>query len=203
MQNGGAGGDIGPWGGAVRSGLESHILKVVMAHVVFLRAANVGGKNVFRPAQLAAALAHLEVVNVGAAGTFVVHAKASAAAIRREILSRLPFEPALAVRPASEVTALVESEPFRGEPLSKDLRGWVAVLTSAPKSKPALPLTKPAGKPWCVRFDRVEGVYALGLSHRRPGVSVFPNQVVEAVLGVPATTRWWETFEKVAAIAGR
>jgi uncharacterized protein (DUF1697 family) len=174
-----------------------------MAHVVFLRAANVGGKNVFRPAQLAAALAHLEIVNVGAAGTFVVRAQASAAAIRREILARLPFELALAVRPASEVTALVESEPFRGEALSNDLRGWVAVLTGASKSKPALPLTKPAGKSWCVRFDRVEGVYALGLSQRRPGVSVFPNQVVEAALGVPATTRWWETFEKVATIAAR
>jgi uncharacterized protein (DUF1697 family) len=172
-----------------------------MAHVVFLRAANVGGKNVFRPAQLASALAHLEVVNIGAAGTFVVRAKASAAAIRREILSRLPFEPAMAVRPASEVLALVNGAPFEGQSFSKDLRGWGAVLCGAPKSKPALPLAKPDGKSWSVRFDRVEGVYALGLSHRRPGVSVFPNQVVEAALGVPATTRWWETFVKVAEIA--
>ena len=103
-----------------------------MSHVVFLRAANVGGKNVFRPAQLAASLAHLEIVNVGAAGTFVVRAGASAAAIRREILARLPFEPAIAVRPGSEVVALVRSDPFRGVALSKDLRGWAAVLCGAP-----------------------------------------------------------------------
>ena len=69
-----------------------------MGHVVFLRAANVGGRNVFKPAQLARDLAHLDVVNVGAAGTFVVRGKASAAAVRREILERLPFEPTMARR---------------------------------------------------------------------------------------------------------
>ena len=132
-----------------------------MAHVVFLRAANVGGKNVFRPAQLAAALAHLEVVNLGAAGTFVVRAPASAASIRREILSRLPFEPAIAVRPAREVVALVRSEPFRGIALSKDLRGWAAVLCGPPRTRPTLPLVKPAGRNWSVRFDRIDGPFAL------------------------------------------
>ncbi len=174
-----------------------------MPHVVFLRAANVGGKNVFRPAQLAAELAHLDLVNVGAAGTFLVRGKATAAAIRREILARLPFEPAIAVRPAEEVLALVRSAPFRGVAFSKDLRGWVAVLAALPKARPALPLVAPAGKSWSVRFDRVAGAFALGLWHRRPRGFVFPNQVVERALGVPVTTRWWETFERVAALMSR
>jgi uncharacterized protein (DUF1697 family) len=171
-----------------------------MAHVVFLRAANVGGKNVFRPARLAADLAHLDVVNVGAAGTFVVRGEATPAAIRREILSRLPFEPGIAVRPAGEIVALVRSEPFRGVAFSKDLRGWVAALAGRPKVCPALPLHAPAGREWRVRLDRVEGAYALGLCHRRPGGFTYPSPVVEDALGVPATTRWWETFERVAAL---
>jgi uncharacterized protein (DUF1697 family) len=171
-----------------------------MAHVVFLRAANVGGKNVFRPAQLARSLAHLEVVNVGAAGTFVVRAAASATAIRKEILSRLPFEPAIAVRPASEIAALVKSKPFASERFSKDVRAWVAALCGPPKKRPELPIEAPANRPWSVRFDRIEGAFALGVLHRRPGGSLFPNQVVEAALGVPATTRWWETFEKLAGL---
>jgi len=171
-----------------------------MAHAVFLRAANVGGKNVFRPAQFAAALAHLGVVNVGAAGTFVVRAKASAAAIRREIMGRLKFPLEFAVVPASEILALVGSEPFKGLALSKDRRGWGAALCSKPKTLPKLPLLKPEGRVWSVRLDRIEGAFALGLLHRRPGVSLYPNQVVEKALGVPATTRWWETFERVAAL---
>ncbi len=171
-----------------------------MAHVVFLRAANVGGRNVFRPAQLAAALAHLEVVSVGAAGTFVVRRKAAAAAIRREILALLPFRPEVVVRPADEVLALVRSAPFGGVGFSRDVRGWVAALGGRPGARPKLPLARPAGKAWSVRLDRVEGAFALGLWHRRPGGFVFPNQVVEDALGVPATTRWWETFERVAGL---
>ncbi len=171
-----------------------------MAHVVFLRAANVGGKNVFRPAQLAKALAHLDVVNVGAAGTFVVRGGASATEIRREIVARLPFACELAVRPGREVLALARSAPFAGVDFSKDLRGWVAALSGKPKARPKLPLAAPGGRAWSVRFERVEGAFALGLWQRRPDGFVFPNQVVEGALGVPATTRWWETFEKLAAL---
>ena len=45
-----------------------------MALVVFLRGVNVGGHKTFRPAALARELAALDLVNVGAAGTFVVRA---------------------------------------------------------------------------------------------------------------------------------
>ncbi len=170
-----------------------------MSHAVFLRAMNVGGKNVFKPAQLATALAHLRMVNVGAAGTFIVRERLTAAVVRREILAQLKFEPDLAIVPAKEILALVQSDPFRGVKFSKDVRGWAAVLCARPKSKPALPIVLPAGKPWSVRFGRVEGSFALG-QYRRVGGSLFPNQVVEKALGVRATTRWWETIVKVAQL---
>jgi len=170
-----------------------------VAHVVFLRGANVGGKNVFRPAQLVAALAHLDVLNVGAAGTFVVRGKSSAAAIREEILSRLPFAPGIAIRPASEIRALARSGPFAGRPLAKDERAWAAVLCGKPTKRPSLPHLAPAGKDWSVRIERIEGSLVLGILHRRPKF-LFPNQVVEKEFGVPATTRWWDTIEKVAQI---
>jgi uncharacterized protein (DUF1697 family) len=168
-----------------------------MAHVVFLRAANVGGNNVFRPAQVAAALAHLEAVNIGAAGTFVIRGKTSVATIRREILSRLPFALEITVRPAAEVRALVDSRPFEGVEFSRDLRGWVAPLCGRPKRQPTLPLILPKGKPWCCRFERMHGTYAIGLWQRRPKGFVIPANVVESAVGVPATARWWETFERI------
>ena len=171
-----------------------------MAHVVFLRAGNVGGRNVFRPAQLAAALAHLDVVNVGAAGTFLVRAKAPASSIRREILAQLKFVPEVAVLPAREILTLVRERPFSGTAFSKDQRGWVAVLCGKPKTRPALPLTAPAGPSWQVRLDRVDGAIAVGLWHRRQAGFLFPNQVVERALGIKTTTRWWETIERVAKL---
>lgn len=66
-----------------------------------------------------------------------------------------------------------------------------------------MPLVAPVGREWRVRVDRVEGAFALGLWHRRPGGFTFSSLVVEDALGVPATTRWWETFECVAALLGR
>ena len=171
-----------------------------MAHVVFLRAANVGGRNVFRPARLARELEDLDVVNVGAAGTFVVRVRASAAAIRREIGGRLPFEPELAVLPFREVLGLVRAAPFAGTRICGDRRGWVAVLGRRPRNLPQLPRFTPGRQGWSVRFDRVEGPFALGLWRRRPGGFVIPSLVVEKALGVPATTRWWETLERVAAV---
>lgn len=171
-----------------------------MAHVVLLRAANVGGRNVCRPAELAKRLAHLDVTSLGAAGTFLVRGRATPAAIRREFLAGLTFAPEIVIRPAEEVVALVKRNPFAGVRFSKDLRGWVAALAGTPKSLPKLPLLVPEGRSWSVRFDRVQGAFALGVWRRQPK-SPFPNQVVEKALVVPATTRWWETIERLAALA--
>ncbi|MEO7084859.1 MAG: DUF1697 domain-containing protein [Gemmatimonadaceae bacterium] len=171
-----------------------------MAHVVFLRAANVGGNNVFRPSQLVLALSHLDVVNIGAAGTFVVRAKATPTAIRREIVSRLPFETAIVIRPGKDVLSLVKSDPFRGEKFSKDLRGWVGVLTGKPKRQAVFPIASPPKDDWSVRFDAVDGAFALGMWQRRPGSFHIPATVVEKAIGVSSTVRWWETIVKIGKV---
>ena len=171
-----------------------------MAHVVFVRAMNVGGKNVFRPAQLARTLSHLDIVNVGAAGTFLVRAKSTPSKLRREILAQLPFQPAVAVATADAVLELVRSQPFRGMRFSRRERGWVAALPALPKRRPKLPITIPGGRQWSVRFDRVVGPFALGVWRWRKGGFVFPSHVVEKAIGLPATTRWWETYERVARL---
>jgi uncharacterized protein (DUF1697 family) len=171
-----------------------------MSRVVFLRAANVGGKNVFRPAQLATALAHLDAVNVGAAGTFLIRGNSSAALIRKEIQARIPFDLDLTVIPGRDVLELVRRAPFGRVAFSKDQRGWVAVLCGKPTAKPTLPLTRPDGKEWSVRMDRVEGPFALGLWRRRARGFISPNEVVERALGVRATTRYWETIERIVAL---
>jgi hypothetical protein len=43
-----------------------------MALLMFLRGVNVGGHRTFRPTKLAEQLKHLDVVNIGAAGTLVI-----------------------------------------------------------------------------------------------------------------------------------
>ncbi len=164
-----------------------------VASVVFFRAANVGGFQVFKPAVLAKELAEMDVVNIGAAGTFVVRTGTSAKEIAAAIAARVPFEPDLMICRAAAVLALAESEVFAGAP--EDADPMLTVMRGKPTKAPRLPIEKPA-EDWQVRLLTVTGPFVLSLRRpRQPGI--YPNAVAEKEFGVPATTRKWST---VAAI---
>jgi uncharacterized protein (DUF1697 family) len=169
-----------------------------MPLVAFMRGVNVGGRKTFRPAALAAELAALEVVNIGAAGTFVVRKKVSAAALRKEILGRLPFEPGLMICTGREILDLAASDGYSiDEP--KGTRAFVTVLGSRPGKAPKLPLIQPPGSAWQVKVHAVVGRFALSLWKRTEGTMLYPNEVVEKQMGMPATTRNRDTIEKIRA----
>ena len=62
-----------------------------MALVALLRGVNVGGHRTFRPSILARELSDYDVVNVGAAGTFVVRKPGPRSKFRTALLRKLPF----------------------------------------------------------------------------------------------------------------
>ena len=141
------------------------------------------------------------VVNVGAAGTFVVHQNVSQAKLRAEILRRLPFRPELVICPARAIIALCCSAPFQNAPdETKDLRHYVTVMTKAPRTVPRLPLEKPDGNKWEVKLIAITGRFALGLWRRQTDGILYPNAVVEKHFGVPATTRNWNTITAIGSI---
>ena len=106
-----------------------------MASVVFLKGVNVGGHRTFRPSLLASEMAELDVLNVGAAGTFVVRKSISQAKLRREFLRRLPFETEVMVCSANEVLQLAPAEAFAGEPSGPDIVWSVSVLPKRPRGR--------------------------------------------------------------------
>ncbi len=172
-----------------------------MALVVFLRGANVGGHRKFQPASLAREMADLGVVNIGAAGTFVVKKPVSAAAFREELAKRLPFETEIMICPGSEILALAKSEPFADPPAGKDVRELVTILAKMPKTLPKLPIRWPAGKDWQVDFFRIAGRFAFTFWRPDPKRLIYPNSVVaEKVLGISGTTRSWSAIEKACRI---
>jgi uncharacterized protein (DUF1697 family) len=168
-----------------------------MASIVFFRAVNVGGHQTFQPGKLARELAEFGVVNLGAAGTFVVHEPVSPVKLRDEILHRLPFKPELMVCPARDVLALARGNWFGDAPAGKDTGRFVSVLKKAPRVKPPLPIEHPAGKKWEVRVVAIIGRFALSV--RRLG-QTYSNTVVEKHLGLPATTRNWNTIEAIREV---
>jgi hypothetical protein len=165
-----------------------------MASVVFFRAVNVAGHQTCQPGKLAKDLAEFDVLNIGAAGTFVVRTNVSQAKLGEEILRRLPFKPELMICPAQELIELGRGNWFDDIPGAKDAGRFVSILQKAPRVKPSLPIEEPAGKRWEVRIVALIGRFALSI--RYPG-KTYSNAVVEKHLGMPATTRSWNTIEKV------
>src|SRR5262249_1427402 len=99
-----------------------------MALVVFLRGVNVGGHRIFRPAILAKELEAYGVVNVGAAGTFVVNKPGNRARFRTELLAKLPFEPEVMICDGRELSQLPEENPFGDDPQTADTVRFVSIL---------------------------------------------------------------------------
>lgn len=167
-----------------------------MASVVFMRGVNVGGHKRFRPAAFAKELSAFDVVNIGAAGTFVVHKTVSQATLRTELLRRLPFKTELMICRARDLVDLASTDPFPREALVKGVRRFVSVLARRPRTMPQFPLSHPA-KAWQVKVVGLRGRFALSLWRRLGRAIVYPNEVVEKELAITATTRNWDTISKI------
>jgi uncharacterized protein (DUF1697 family) len=170
-----------------------------MALVVFLRGVNVGGHRVLRPSALPAQLPDLGLVNVGAAGTFVVRRRVGRAELVEAFRRRLPFAAEIVVCEASRIRRLVADRPFAGLRLRPDMVCFVSILSRSPKAAPRLPLAIPAGRRWLVklvcRTDRfVAGVY------RRDLKTIGHLGRIDRLFDVPLTTRSWRTILAIARI---
>ena len=167
-----------------------------------MRGVNVGGHKTFRPAALVRDMAALDVVNIGAAGTFVVRATTTASKLRAEFLRRLPFKPGIMICPGKAVAELVDRDPFKDVAVPPEAKRFLTVLEKALKKQPTLPLEAPAGRDWEVRILAIQGPFVLSLWRRTSKGVLYPNEVVEKAFGIPATTRNWNTLATVRRILG-
>jgi uncharacterized protein (DUF1697 family) len=176
-----------------------------MAHVVFLRAVNVGGTNRCQPALIAKQLAKFGVVNIGAVGTFVVRKNVSESALRAAFARKLPFKCEIMICPARDIIKLTSKDPFSHEPPVRlgpsrpDITRFVSVLAKRLRTSPPLPLSLPSDDDWLLKIIAIQDRFVLGL-YRREMKAISYLGKIEKLLGEPATTRNWNTIQKVAQI---
>jgi uncharacterized protein (DUF1697 family) len=170
-----------------------------MALVVFLRGVNVGGHRTFRPSLLAKELAGYDVVNVGAAGTFVVRKPGSRTTFRTELLRKLPFETEVVLCGGHDLLRLEEENPFEAEPPRPDIVRFVSILSKPVRNRVSDPITFPPEGQWFLRVIAVEGRFVLGV-YRRHMKSIGYLGQIDKLFGVPATTRNWNTIMAVVRI---
>jgi uncharacterized protein (DUF1697 family) len=170
-----------------------------MRWVVFLRAVNVGRTNRCQPAVIAKELAKFGVVNIGAVGTFVVGENVSEAALRAAIAKKLPFKCEIMICPARQIVDLSKGNPFKGEH-GNDIDAHVSIMAKRPARFPDLPIYAPSKDKWEIKIVGVIATAVLSLRRKVKDGRLYPNQIVEKQFGIPATTRTWNTIEKVVSI---
>src|SRR2546421_4649044 len=142
--------------GSSGSGIE-------VALVVFLRGVNVGGHRTFRPSILARELSDYDVVNVGAAGTFVVRKPGARAKFRAALLRKLPFETAVVLCDGRDLMRLETENPLATEPSRADVVRFVSILAKGGRAGVTLPIRLPPNGEWLVRVIASQGQFIFGV----------------------------------------
>jgi len=170
-----------------------------MALVVFLRGVNVGGHRRVRPTVLARALRDYDVVNVGAAGTFVVGKPGSRAAFRAALLRRLPFEADVVCCDGRDLLRLEREHPFGDEPSRPDVVRFVTILSKAGRVRASLPLTLPPSGRWYLRVIAAQHRFVFGEYRRHMKTIGYLGQI-DKLVDIPVTTRNWNTIVAIVRI---
>jgi len=172
-----------------------------VALVALLRGVNVGGHRTFRPTALVKQLKHLDAVNIGAAGTFVIRQPVTKAQLRAELASRLPFETEIVICQGREIARLVSRDYFVDQPVRSDIVRFVSVLAKRPSAAPPTPMSFPAGRNWLLKILARDDQFVLGVYRRHLKVIGYLG-TLDRLFGVPVTTRSWNTITAIAKVLG-
>ena len=170
-----------------------------MPLVVFLRGVNVGGHRTFRPSVLARELSEYDVVNIGAAGTFVVRKPQSRAKFRAALVPQLPFEADVMLCDGRDLLRLETENPFGARPSPSDIVRFVSILSKAGAVRASLPVSFPPDGQWLVRVIASEGQFVFGMYRRHMKTIGYLGQI-DKLAGAPVTTRTWNTIETIVRI---
>jgi len=170
-----------------------------MALVAFLRGVNVGGHRRLRPSLLAREMTDYDVVNVGAAGTFVVRKPGTQATFRAALLRKLPFEADVVLCHGRDLMRLATENPFAAAPVSADVVRFVSILPTTRAVRATLPVTFPLDAPWLVRVIACRGRFVFG-EYRRHMKTIRYLGEIDKLYGMPATTRNWNTIAAIVRI---
>jgi len=173
-----------------------------LALVVFLRGVNVGGHRTFRPTTLAEELKHLDAVNIGAAGTFVIRQPVSRAQLRGEVTRRLPFDAEIMICEGREIVGLMSQNHFSDQPWRSDVVRFVSVLSQRPRSAPSMPVTFPSSGRWLLKILARDNRFVFGVYRRHMKVIGYLG-TLDRLFGVPGTTRNWNTITAIAKVLGK
>src|SRR5262249_18296789 len=118
---------------------------------------------------------------------------------RAAIAKKLPFKCEIMICPARDIIKLASKNAFSRQRAGPKITRFVNILTKRLPSPPSLPLCLPSDDDWLLKIIAIKDRFVLGL-YRREMKAISYLGKIEKLLGVPATTRNWNTIEKVVKI---
>jgi uncharacterized protein (DUF1697 family) len=177
-----------------------------MTYIALLRGINVGGHKLIKMADLKAMFESLGFANVRTfiqSGNVLFETKENGKQLRpkiqKEIKATFGFDVAVVIRTAAEMKKIIESSPFPADSLVEGESLYVALLGGTPTPDAIETLLECRSDVDDFRLVGGEVYILLRQSSRQ---SLFSNSFLERKLGVPATTRNWQTMTRLAALAG-
>jgi uncharacterized protein (DUF1697 family) len=167
-----------------------------MALVVLLRGVNVGGHRTFRPTQLIAQLREFDVVNIGAAGTFVARRATSRRKLREALLQTLPLTTDIVFCDGSTIRRLSTDNPFGPKPPAPGVTRFVSFLAARRGAQPTMPITLPTSRDWLVRVVGTRDGLLFGEYRRHMKTIGYLGQL-DKLFGGRLTTRNWGTIGRI------
>jgi uncharacterized protein (DUF1697 family) len=98
-----------------------------------------------------------------------------------------------------ELLALEADDPFHDAPKGKDVTRFVSIMPRRPRTVPKLPIRLPEKGLWLLKILAVRGRYAFGVYRRHMKVIRYLG-MLDKLLGVPVTTRNWNTIKPVIEV---
>jgi len=148
---------------------------------------------------LAKELGNFDVVNVGAAGTFVVRKPGTRMEFQSALLQKLPFVTDIVMCGGRALARMVLEEPFADEPSRPNGVRFVSVLPKAGHIRPDVPVAFPSDKKWLVRVIASKGQFVFGVYRRHMKTIGYLGQL-DRLFGTPVTTRNWNTMLAIVRI---
>ncbi len=173
------------------------------SYVAFLRGINVGGHNIVRMERLSDLFASLGFTDLKIyiqSGNVVF----SSAERKQDLLTQtiekalnqlLQKDAKVMVRSLDEVKEKVKMNPFKKWEDEKNTKFYVTISSQESTHNPQLPVFSPKRD---VEIFLVDKKDFFSISRKQNGHFGFPNELVEKVFNVYATTRNWSTIKKIA-----
>ncbi|TAK58164.1 MAG: DUF1697 domain-containing protein [Bacteroidetes bacterium] len=180
-------------------------------YIAFLRGINVSGQKIIKMEELRKIFEGMKFPNVKTyiqSGNVIFdssekNAEKLTQKIEKGLVKALGYDVAVILRSKEEIAEIVTLDPFNissgtlqyKKTKAGDAKPYVVFVSLAPGNIPKLPMVSPKGD---VEIVGVHKNTFFCLSHPLPnGTRGFPNAFIEKEFKIPATTRNWNTVNKV------